>query len=146
MSKPFKGTINIDIKDSTPDWAPYAQPIARRGRRACSTSSWTTSASRRMEPYGGLIETPNIKRIADNGLDVHELPHHRALLADPVVPADRPQPHHERHGLHHRGADGLPERERAHPVRVRATSPRCWASRAGTRTWSASGTCAPRTR
>ena len=28
MSKPFKGTINIDIKDSTPDRAPYAQPMA----------------------------------------------------------------------------------------------------------------------
>src|SRR4029079_19746274 len=26
MAKPFKGTINIDIKDSVPDWEPYAQP------------------------------------------------------------------------------------------------------------------------
>ena len=31
MAKPFKGTINIDIKDSTPDWEPYAQPIAPEG-------------------------------------------------------------------------------------------------------------------
>jgi arylsulfatase len=27
MSKAFKGTINIDIKDSVPDWEPYAQPV-----------------------------------------------------------------------------------------------------------------------
>ncbi len=23
MSKPFKGTINIDIRDSVPDWEPF---------------------------------------------------------------------------------------------------------------------------
>jgi hypothetical protein len=34
MPIPFKGTINIDIKDSTPDWAPYSQPEARDGRYA----------------------------------------------------------------------------------------------------------------
>jgi hypothetical protein len=28
VSIPFKGVVNIDIKDSTPDWAPYSQPMA----------------------------------------------------------------------------------------------------------------------
>jgi len=31
MTKPFKGTINLDVRDSTPDWAPYQQPKARDG-------------------------------------------------------------------------------------------------------------------
>ena len=31
MRKPFKGTINIDIKDSVPDWEPYAQPVPPEG-------------------------------------------------------------------------------------------------------------------
>src|SRR4051794_33613012 len=31
VSEPFKGTVNIDIKDSVPDWAPYTQPIAPEG-------------------------------------------------------------------------------------------------------------------
>jgi hypothetical protein len=31
VSEPFKGTINIDIKDSIPDWAPYTQPLAPKG-------------------------------------------------------------------------------------------------------------------
>jgi hypothetical protein len=26
MSKPFKGTINVDIRDSVPDWAPFQGP------------------------------------------------------------------------------------------------------------------------
>ena len=47
MGEPFKGTINVDIRDSVPDWAPFEPPKAPDGRRACSTSCWTTSASRR---------------------------------------------------------------------------------------------------
>ena len=31
MAKPFKGVVNVDISRSTPDWAPYAQPVARDG-------------------------------------------------------------------------------------------------------------------
>jgi hypothetical protein len=28
MSRPFQGVVNIDIRDSVPDWAPYLQPVA----------------------------------------------------------------------------------------------------------------------
>src|SRR5918995_5603035 len=31
MSRPFQGVINIDIRDSVPDWAPYLQPVAPEG-------------------------------------------------------------------------------------------------------------------
>ena len=69
MGKPFKGTINIDIQDSTPGLDAVRAAAARRmARRACCTSSWTTSASRRSSRSAGSIETPNINRIADNGL------------------------------------------------------------------------------
>ena len=30
-TKPFKGVINMDIRDSVPDWEPYAQPKAPEG-------------------------------------------------------------------------------------------------------------------
>ena len=30
-SKQFNGVINIDIKDSVPDWEPYAQPVPPEG-------------------------------------------------------------------------------------------------------------------
>src|SRR5262249_3103789 len=42
------------------------------------------------------------------GVALHAVPHHRALLADPLVPADGAQRHQQRHGLHHRSLDGLP--------------------------------------
>ena len=28
MSQTFKGTINVDIRDSEPDWAPFEPPKA----------------------------------------------------------------------------------------------------------------------
>jgi len=31
MSGPFRGTINIDIRDSVPDWAPFEPPKAPDG-------------------------------------------------------------------------------------------------------------------
>ncbi len=32
MSEPFKGTINVDIRDSVPDWSPFEPPKAPDGR------------------------------------------------------------------------------------------------------------------
>ena len=58
MGKPFKGVVNIDIRDSTPDWEPYEQPKAPEGAPKCSSSSGTTPASARLEPFGGPIEVP----------------------------------------------------------------------------------------
>jgi hypothetical protein len=31
MSKAFEGTINVDIRDSVPDWAPFEPPRAPEG-------------------------------------------------------------------------------------------------------------------
>jgi len=47
MSKPFKGTVNVDIRDSVPDWSPFEPPKAPEGRRTSSISCSTTSGSQR---------------------------------------------------------------------------------------------------
>ena len=31
MSKAFKGTSNVDIRDSVPDWTPFEPPTAPEG-------------------------------------------------------------------------------------------------------------------
>jgi arylsulfatase len=31
VSKRFSGTIDVDIRDSQPDWEPYLQPVAPPG-------------------------------------------------------------------------------------------------------------------
>jgi len=68
MAKPFKGVINIDIKDSVPDWEPYTQPIAPEGTPSVLYIVLDDVGFSAMEPFGGLIETPNINRIAERGL------------------------------------------------------------------------------
>jgi arylsulfatase len=68
MAKPFKGVVNVDISRSTPDWAPYAQPVARDGAPNILYIVLDDMGFSAMEPFGGLIRTPNINRIAERGL------------------------------------------------------------------------------
>jgi arylsulfatase A-like enzyme len=68
MSKPFKGTINLDTRDSVPDWEPYVQPVAPAGAPNVLYIVLDDVGFSAMEPWGGLIETPSIKKLAANGL------------------------------------------------------------------------------
>jgi arylsulfatase A-like enzyme len=68
VGKPFKGIVNVDIRDSVPDWEPYTQPIAPEGAPNVLYVVLDDVGFSAMEPFGGLIETPNINRIAKRGL------------------------------------------------------------------------------
>jgi arylsulfatase A-like enzyme len=68
MTKPFKGVINIDTRDSTPDWEPYVQPTAPPGAPNVLYVVLDDVGFSAMEPWGGLIETPNINKLAESGL------------------------------------------------------------------------------
>jgi arylsulfatase len=82
MSKPFKGVINIDITDSVPDWGPYTQPIAPAGTPNVFYIVLDDVGYSAMEPFGGLIETPNINRIAERGLTFTNF--HTTALCSPT--------------------------------------------------------------
>ena len=82
VSKRFKGVVNIDIKDSVPDWEPYTQPIAPEGAPSVLYVVLDDVGFSAMEPYGGLIETPNINRIADQGLTYTQF--HTTALCSPT--------------------------------------------------------------
>ena len=78
----FNGVVNIDIKDSTPDWAPYTQPIADPEAPNVLYVVLDDVGFSAMSPYGGLIETPNIQRIADAGLTYTNF--HTTALCSPT--------------------------------------------------------------
>ena len=82
MSKPFNGVVNIDIKESVPDWGPYTQPKAPAGAPNVVYIVLDDVGFAAMEPYGGPIETPNLKRIADRGLTYTNF--HTTALCSPT--------------------------------------------------------------
>ena len=82
MTKPFKGRINIDIKDSVPDWEPFRQPMAPEGSPNIVYIVLDDVGFSAMEPYGGLIETPNINRIAAKGVKYSNF--HTTALCSPT--------------------------------------------------------------
>ena len=68
---------------------------ADRARRARRTSSWccsTTSATRSSAATARTSPTPTFDRLAGRRAALQQLPHHRAVLADAGLPADRAQP------------------------------------------------------
>ncbi|WP_029432221.1 arylsulfatase [Blastococcus sp. URHD0036] len=68
MSEPFRGVVDLDIRDSTPDWAPFAQPVAPPGTPNVVYVVLDDVGFGALGCYGGLIDTPNIDRIAAQGL------------------------------------------------------------------------------
>jgi arylsulfatase A-like enzyme len=68
MVKPFKGTINVDIRDSEPDWTPFEPPVAPYGAPNVLYIVLDDVGFSAMSCYGGPIETPNIDRIAASGV------------------------------------------------------------------------------
>jgi arylsulfatase A-like enzyme len=68
MSKPFGGVINIDIKDSVPDWSPYKQAKAPEGAPNVLYIVLDDVGFGAMEPFGGPIKTPALQGIAGRGL------------------------------------------------------------------------------
>jgi arylsulfatase len=82
MTKPFKGTINIDIRDSQPDWAPFEPPKASEGAPNVLYVVLDDVGFSAIGCYGGPVETPNIDRIAQNGIRYTQF--HTTALCSPT--------------------------------------------------------------
>jgi arylsulfatase A-like enzyme len=82
VTKPFKGIINLDIRDSKPDWEPYLQPTAPEGAPNVLFIVWDDVGFAAMEPLGGLIETPTMNRLAKEGLTYTTM--HTTALCSPT--------------------------------------------------------------
>ncbi len=82
MAMPFKGTVNIDIRDSVPDWEPFLQPQAPGGAPNVLMLVWDDVGYGAMDVNGGPIETPNMRRIADAGLRYSNF--HTTALCSPT--------------------------------------------------------------
>jgi hypothetical protein len=84
MIEPFKGTVNVDIRDSVPDWSPFEPPWAPDGAPNVVYIVLDDVGFSALGCYGGPIETPNIDQIAERRGAVHAVAHHSAVLANPI--------------------------------------------------------------
>ena len=82
MGEPFSGTINVDVRDSKPDWTPFEPPKAPDGAPNVVYIVLDDVGFSAMGSYGGPIETPNIDRIADAGVRYTQF--HTTALCSPT--------------------------------------------------------------
>jgi arylsulfatase A-like enzyme len=82
MAKEFKGKIELDIRNSEPDWAPFEQPKAPPGAPNVLMIVWDDVGYGAMDVFGGPIETPTMRRIADRGLRYSNF--HTTALCSPT--------------------------------------------------------------
>ncbi len=68
MAAEFEGEIKLDIRDSTADWSPFVEPQAPAGAPNVLYIVWDDTGFGTWDVYGGLVEMPNMRRLADSGI------------------------------------------------------------------------------
>src|SRR3954465_13005231 len=80
--KSWNGRVAVDIRDSQPDWMPFLQPRAPAGAPNVLMVVWDDVGYGAMDVFGGPIETPTMRRIADSGLRYSNF--HTTALCSPT--------------------------------------------------------------
>jgi arylsulfatase len=78
----FKGTVNLDIRDSTPDWTPFVAPTAPEGSPNVLVVMFDDTGLAAWSPFGGRIEMPTLDRLAAGGLRYSQW--HTTALCSPT--------------------------------------------------------------
>jgi arylsulfatase len=68
MLRPFSGKIELDVRDSTPDWSAFLADRAPAGSPNVLVVLYDDTGQAAWSPYGGRIDMPTMQRLADNGL------------------------------------------------------------------------------
>ncbi len=66
--KDFKGKIELDVRDSVADWAPFTPKRAPAGAPNILFILYDDTGLAAWSPYGGRINMPTLQKLADNGL------------------------------------------------------------------------------
>lgn len=82
MAKTWSGKVSVDIRDSEPDWGPFLQPSAPEGAPNVLMIVWDDVGYGALEPFGGPIEVPTMRRIADSGVRFSNF--HTTALCSPT--------------------------------------------------------------
>ena len=139
--QPFPGTIGRTLETSTPAW-----PAPTRATRGRAQRHGDRPRRRRLRPALALrwpVRDAQPRPPGRAGPALQQLPHHRAVLAHPWLPAHRSQPPHARRCRPSPRCRSATPPTTASWASSTASSPRpCWPP-ATTRSPSASGTSRP---
>ncbi|WP_448494226.1 sulfatase-like hydrolase/transferase [Mycolicibacterium thermoresistibile] len=78
----FGGKIELDIRDSEPDWGPFAAPTAPEGAPNILYVVWDDVGIGTWDCFGGLVEMPTMSRIAEQGVRLSQF--HTTALCSPT--------------------------------------------------------------
>lgn len=78
----FNGTIELDIRDSEPDWGPYAAPVAPEHSPNILYLVWDDVGIATWDCFGGLVEMPAMTRVAERGVRLSQF--HTTALCSPT--------------------------------------------------------------
>ncbi len=82
MATEFTGKIALDIRDSEPDWGPYAAPTAPPDAPNVLYVVWDDIGIATWDCFGGLVEMPAMSRIAERGVRLSQF--HTTALCSPT--------------------------------------------------------------
>ena len=82
MAAEFDGVIQVDVRDSIPDWKPYELRRAPEGAPNVLIVLYDDTGLAAWSPYGGRINMPTMQRLADNGLTYTQW--HTSALCSPT--------------------------------------------------------------
>ncbi|MCU0310940.1 MAG: arylsulfatase [Acidimicrobiales bacterium] len=82
MPTHFNGRIELDIRDSEPDWAPYLAPRAAEGAPNVLFLAWDDLGYATMDLFGGPVQCPNMRRIQERGVTFANF--HTTALCSPT--------------------------------------------------------------
>jgi len=81
-TKPFKGVIKLDIRDSVPDWEPFVPAKAPQGSPNILFILYDDTGLAAWSAFGGGINMPTLQKLADQGLIYTQW--HTAALCSPT--------------------------------------------------------------
>jgi len=83
MAGEDKPKIAVDIRDSEPDWDPCLPPRAPEGALSVLFITWDDIGYGTMDVLGGPVETPSMRRIAEQGVRYANF--HTTALCSPTA-------------------------------------------------------------
>ena len=106
--KDFKGTMELDVRNSKPDWSPFLLKSAPEGAPNILIILYDDTGMAAWSPYGGRINMPTLNKLAENGLTYTQW--HTTALCSPTRSTFLTGRNHHLHGMAciTEGANGFP--------------------------------------